>query len=179
MTLSQLLAIIGSSQAVSINLPTHNMQRYKQRMHDRNSWVMEWVIYSFFHTTLSSPCQRLVLASQGMCNSMAQALTNETQLQNGLCIYFSVSLLSSCLRKYSCSLAIYQFCLGHAGDFGMMIKCCICCYPGKTSITGASNMLADICGARNSQAAVIMTIVAAPTASGDIQNPFRSLIKTA
>ena len=108
-----------------------------------------------------------------MCNSMAQALTNEIQLQNGLCIYFSVSLLSSCLRKYSCSLAMYQFCLGHTGDFGMMIKCCVCCSPANTWITGACNILTNVCVVRNSQAVVIMTTVAAPTASEDIQNPFK------
>ena len=71
-----------------------------------------------------------------------------------------------------------QFCLGHTGYFGMIIKCCTFGSPAKTTI-GASNRLTDVGGVRNSLAAVIMTTFAAPTASGDIQNPFRSLIKTA
>ena len=35
-----LLPIIGDSQALSTNSPTHNMQRYKQRMQDRSSWAV-------------------------------------------------------------------------------------------------------------------------------------------
>lgn len=49
------------------------------------------------------PCIAHVKGLRVQLYGPSSNITNETQLQNGLCIYFSVSLLASCLRE--CSLS--------------------------------------------------------------------------